>query len=153
VDWGIRSFGFVAPCGWVMCLRRYEKPYRLYSPGYELIYGLITVKMEAVHSCEPSGSSYGTTVESDCFFNTNTGLQLKRYFSGGSFPEVKWQPPLCTNRIFRWSIRSLSLSLSLSRSLVTQVTRRLAVINIALLSYCVAVAVDVVHKRLKMSSI
>jgi hypothetical protein len=49
-------------------------------------------------------------------------LQLKIYLSGGSFPVVKQQPPLCTNHNFRWSVSSLPLSL------VTRVTKRLAVI-------------------------
>jgi hypothetical protein len=55
-----QGFWVVAPYGWVVCCPGFEKPYRLYSPGYETIYGLIAMKMKAVRFCEPSGISYPT---------------------------------------------------------------------------------------------
>jgi len=78
----------------------------------------------------------GATIRSAWLFNTNTGLQLKRYLSGGSFPVVKRQTLLCTSRIFRWSIRSLSLSLC---RLLHKWQEGQLLFNIASHTYCVAI--------------
>jgi len=130
--WGFRrwlgdqGFWVVTPCGWVMCSRGFEKPYRLYSPSYELIYGL-----------QPPGISYPT-------MRRNSPLCLL----------LQYEHRFATKKISkRWVISSgkaatspFGLTASFAEVFVLSTSRFLhkwqegqLLFNIALLTYCVAI--------------
>ena len=121
----------VALCDWVISSQSFEEMYCLHLLGYETIHRLIIQKMKVVCTFETLGSDYPTIQcnnPEDLLPQCENRFATKQSFSAVSFPVAKQQASCLTPPYF-------SLQYYFSFSLVTQVTRGIAVITITLFPF------------------
>lgn len=131
----LEELGLLSSCAlwWVSFPRRFEETYRLNLPGYELIHGLVTLKMRALRTLDTSGSSHSTTQINNPkaqLRNTKTDVQILKFLS---FVSLSLGSARGTARLWHGQAVS-SLSYSLSVSVVTQARMKYGCIILALFS-------------------